>query len=440
MDKLSRKDQVLISVMLFSMFFGAGNLIFPTFLGYSAGTHTLLSLAGFVATAVGLPVMVVIAIAIHGTAENLNEKVHPYFALIFPIVIYLCIGPGLAIPRAATIAYEMGMKPFIQTGTAAQPMALGLYTLVFFGLVLWLSLSPSKLIDRLGKVLAPITLTIISVLFIRNLFTPQAPFGAPKKIYQDNSFFQGFLDGYLTMDALGAMAFGVLITNTVRARGMKTERQVSRSMITVGIGAGILLTVVYSILAYLGASSAGYGKAANGAGVLTLLTSNLFGDSGVIILGVLFTLACLSVSIGLVIACSQYFYKLLPSISYRMWTGIFTLASMLIANLGLDQILSISVPILSMIYPILVVLVTIGLMEKIFKNHQPVYYMAVLFTGIYSAAEFLNTSLLKGSLDSMISAVPLSAQGIGWLLPAFAGAAAGYAISSFRKNKVPAEQ
>lgn len=436
MEKLSGKDRILISVMLFSMFFGAGNLIFPTFLGYSAGTHTFLSLAGFIVTAVGLPVMVVMAIAVHGTAENLNQKVHPHFAVLFPVVIYLCIGPGLAIPRAATIAYEMGMKPFLGEGAAAQPAALGLYSILFFGIVLWLSLSPSKLIDRLGKVLAPVTLTILAILFVKKLFTPSASLGAPAEIYETNSFFQGFLDGYLTMDALGAMAFGVLITNTVRSRGMTTPKQISRSMITVGIGAGVLLAAVYSILAYLGASSAGYGKAANGAEVLTLLTSRLFGDAGIVILGVLFTLACLSVSIGLVIACSQYFSNLLPALSYRLWAAVFTLASMLIANLGLNQILSISVPILSMVYPILVVLVVIGLMERVFKEHQPVYYMAVLFTGVYSIAEFLNTSLLKGRFDSVIDAIPLSEQGIGWLLPAAAGAAAGYGMSVYKKRRV----
>ncbi|MGD6817250.1 branched-chain amino acid transport system II carrier protein [Metabacillus sp. 84] len=440
MGKLSSKDQILISVMLFSMFFGAGNLIFPTFLGYSAGTHTFSSLAGFIATAVGLPVMVVMAIAIHGSADQLNQKVHPYFALVFPIVIYLCIGPGLAIPRAATISFEMGMKPFLGEGTAGDQVQLGIYTLLFFGMVLWLSLSPSKLIDRLGKILAPVTLTIIGVLFARNLFSPPESFAAPQKTYQDNSFFQGFLDGYLTMDALGAMAFGVLIANTVRSRGMKTKTEISRSMMTVGLGAGILLASVYSVLAYLGASSAGYGAAENGAEVLTLLTRNLFGDAGLVILGVLFTFACLSVSIGLVIACSQYFYKLIPALSYRIWAVVFSAASMLIANLGLNQILSISVPVLSMIYPVLVVLVTIGLMEKVFKDHQPVYYTAVLFTGIYSVAEFLNTSLFNGSLDPIIGTIPFSAEGIGWLLPAVAGAAAGYGFSVHRKNRQPAEQ
>nr|WP_241680222.1 branched-chain amino acid transport system II carrier protein [Metabacillus mangrovi] len=432
------KDRILISVMLFSMFFGAGNLIFPTFLGFSAGSHTFLSLAGFIVTAVGLPVMVVTAIAIHGTAENLNEKVHPYFALIFPVIIYLCIGPGLAIPRAATIAYEMGLKPFIGQAGAAQPAALGIYTAVFFGLVLWLSLSPSKLVDRLGKILAPVTLSIIVILFVKRLFTPGSSFGAPDPKYSGNSFFQGFLDGYLTMDALGAMAFGVLIANTVRSRGMVSQRQVSRSMISVGIGAGLLLTAVYSILAFLGSSSGGYGEAANGAEVLTLLTRELFGEAGIVILGLLFTLACLSVSIGLVIACSQYFYKLFPALSYRVWAVIFTLASLLIANLGLNQILSISVPVLSMVYPVLVVLTVIGLLDKAVKHRHAVYPLAVLFTGIYSVAEFLNNSLLNGSLDGLFWVIPLAAQGIGWLLPAAIGAAAGYLIS-MNKKRVPAE-
>ncbi|MFY4775597.1 branched-chain amino acid transport system II carrier protein [Metabacillus sp. RGM 3146] len=433
MELLRRNEIILISFMLFSMFFGAGNLIFPTYLGYSAGESVWSSMTGFIFSAVGLPVLAVIAVAVNGSFEDLNKRVHPLFALIFPIIIYLCIGPGLAIPRAGTIAYEMGMKPFLPVTLAGSPFMLAGFSLVFFAIVLWFSLSPSKLVDRFGKILAPVTLGIIALIFIRKLFIPGGKFAAPAELYQGNSFFQGFLDGYLTMDALGALVFGVFIANTVRSRGIANQNSVSRNMIWIGIGAGVLLASIYSILAYLGASVSGTGNAKNGAGVLSIIVNNLFGETGLVFLGILFILACLCVSIGLVISCSQYFHKLLPKIAYHKWVIIFTLVSMLIANLGLDQILSVSAPILSIIYPVIVVLILLGLMYPYLREHQTVYSAGIAFTGIYSVIEFANHNLLSNSLDPIMRLIPLYKEGMGWILPAIAGGLIGYLISFLKR-------
>lgn len=439
MERLKRNDIILISFMLFSMFFGAGNLIFPTFLGYSAGQSVWSSLGGFVITAVGLPVLAVIAVAVNGSFDELNRRVHPLFAFVFPVIIYLCIGPGLAIPRAGTIAYEMGMKPFIPQALTGNPLMLALFSLAFFSLVLWLSLSPSKLVDRFGKVLAPITLGIIALIFIAKLFGPKSQFASPIGAYKDNSFFQGFLDGYLTMDALGALVFGVFIANTVRSRGISSQKNISKNMIYIGIGAGILLAGIYAILGFMGGLSSGTGSEENGAGVLTAIVSALFGNAGVVILGILFVSACLCVSIGLVISCSQYFNKLFSKMSYRNWVILFTLLSMLIANLGLNQILAFSVPILSIVYPITVVLIVLGLLYPYLKNYSAVYPAAILFTGIYSLFEFMNKTILSGSLDPVMTSIPLYKQGIGWLLPGILGTVIGLAASSMKKHKVSAQ-
>ncbi|PMC36580.1 branched-chain amino acid transport system II carrier protein [Bacillus sp. UMB0899] len=421
---LKKNELIFISFMLFSMFFGAGNLIFPAFLGRSAGEDVWLSLAGFIITAVGLPILGVLAVAKAGSFHTLANRVHPFFAFLFPLLIYVSIGPGLAIPRAGSIAYEMGMKPFLPESLMNQPAMLAVYTVVFFAVTLWLSLQPSKLVDRFGKLLTPTLLIMIALIFVKSLVTPMGAFSEATGAYQDNSFFQGFMDGYLTMDALAALVFGIVVANTIRAKGVSDTKLVSKYMGFAGLGAGILLASIYTILGFLGASSAGLGEAENGAGVLTIVMNELFGGIGIILLGLLFTLACLCVCIGLIISCSQYFTTLFPKLSYKKWAVILAVLSLLVANLGLNQILSISVPILGAIYPIAVVLILLGLAGNLVSHS--VYLVATIFTAVFSVIETINTTFLNGMLNDVLGVIPLYEQGVGWILPALVGVVIGF--------------
>ena len=248
--KFSAKQIIFISFMLFSMFFGAGNLIFPPFLGQAAGTHLWTALAGFIVSAVGLPILGVIAVAKAGSFNALNQRVHPFFAFIFPFFIYIAIGPGLAIPRAGSLAFEMGVAPFLPKDLVGSPVSLLIYSIVFFGLVTWLCMYPSKLIDLFGKLLTPILLALIAIIFVKSLMDPIGSFLAPKDNYVTNPIFQGVLDGYLTMDALAALAFGIVISNTLKSQGILEQKKRSQYMMYAGLGAGLLLTVIYLILGY----------------------------------------------------------------------------------------------------------------------------------------------------------------------------------------------
>ncbi|WCK56257.1 branched-chain amino acid transport system II carrier protein [Aneurinibacillus sp. Ricciae_BoGa-3] len=432
MNHLSKKELILLSFMLFSMFFGAGNLIFPAFLGRSSGSEITASVVGFIISAVGLPILGVMAIAKTGNLDTLSRRVHPLFAFIFPFAIYVSIGPALAIPRAGTIAYEMGMKPFISETLATKPVTLIVYTIIFFSLVLWLSLSPSKLVDRFGKLLTPTLLCLIAIIFVKSLLTPMGSFIAPSNAYRSHPFFKGFSDGYLTMDALASLAFGIVVATTIRVKGITDSKKMSQYMIIAGLGAGTLLATIYCILGYLGASSAALGKAGNGAEVLTMVMNALFGQIGIVMLGILFTLACLCVSIGLVISCSQYFSNALPVLPYKAWAVVLTIFSVIIANLGLNQILAISVPILGLLYPIAVVLIVLGLWDH-YLNHIPsVYFMSTLFTSIFSLADTINKTFLSGAWDSILGSFPLYAEGIGWLLPCVIGTALGLCVGKLK--------
>ncbi|MED0675200.1 branched-chain amino acid transport system II carrier protein [Aneurinibacillus thermoaerophilus] len=442
MKKFTKKHLIFVSFMLFSMFFGAGNLIFPAFLGFSAGEHVWISLTGFILSAVGLPILGVAAVAKAGSFQTLARRVHPVFAFIFPLIIYLSIGPGLAIPRAGSLAFEMGAGPLLPEDWATAPAVLLIYTAIFFGLVFWLSLSPSKLVDRFGKLLTPIVLTLIFIIFIKSLTMPTSATGTPQGDYGPNPFFQGFLDGYLTMDALASLVFGIVVANTLRAKGVENKKTLSTCVMYAGFGAGLLLAAIYLILGFLGAYGGPYGQVENGAQVLTHVMAHLFGQSGTILLSVVFTLACLCVSIGLVTSCSQFFTSVFPRVPYKTWAIIFCVWSMATANLGLTEILNVSVPILGAIYPVAIVLIVLALVHDYIRSYSSIYIVTVTFVGLFSMVDMINTAFLAHKWNMVLVKFPLYAHGIGWLVPALAGVIIGYTIDLMKHpgKRAPVEK
>ncbi|RAL24065.1 branched-chain amino acid transport system II carrier protein [Thermoflavimicrobium daqui] len=435
MKGLTKKELILVSMMLFSMFFGAGNLIFPPFLGLQAGENVWISIIGLLISAVCLPILGVVAIAQLGSFTALASRVHRSFALIFPLIIYISIGPALAIPRASSLAFESGMQPFLPKEIAMNPMVLFVYTLVFFSIVTWLCMSPSKLVDRMGKLLTPTLLIIIGMIFISSFVTPMDTFAKPEGLYQTQPVFKGFLEGYLTMDCLAALVYGIVVANAIRAKGINDRQVLSRSIINAGVGTGVLLSSIYMILAYLGAASSSIDKAENGAQVLAYIMNHLFGSYGIMILGVVFTIACLCVSIGLITSCSQYFFTIFKKISYRAWVVILSILSMAIANLGLTQIIKISGPILGLIYPVAIVLIFLGLLDRWFKGSQVVYLTTITMVALYSILEMINQTLLSKQWESIFIKLPLYTEGIGWVLPSIAAFLIGLVISKFKKNQ-----
>jgi LIVCS family branched-chain amino acid:cation transporter len=439
MQGLSIKQLVFISFMLFSMFFGAGNLIFPPFLGYNAGENVWLALAGFIVSAVGLPILGVAAVAKAGSFQAMARRVHPSFAVLFPMLIYVSIGPGLAIPRAGSLAFEMGMGPFLPAEWSGSPVALFLYTVVFFSFVWWLSLSPSKLVDRFGKMLTPLLLALIMVIFVKSWFSPLGAAGEPDENYQSHPAFQGFLDGYLTMDALAALVFGIVVADVLRSKGVQNSSQLSRYMMAAGLGAGLLLAAIYIILGYLGASSGALPDAKNGANILTYAVHQLFGTSGALILGLVFTLACFCVSIGLVTSCSQYFTAVFPRISYATCVKLLCAGSMLIANLGLTQILQVSVPILGAIYPVAIVLIVLALLDRSGNKSSAVHRVTVGFVALFSVGDMINAMFLSRAWDPFFATMPLHEKGVGWLMPALVGIVLGYGLDKWTDKRKPEE-
>lgn len=436
MKKLSKKDLLLVGLMLFSLFFGAGNLIFPPFLGQSSGDKVWVVMAGFFVTAVGFPVLGVIAVAKSGGLTNLAKKVNPVFAVIFTILIYLSIGPGLGIPRAGSLPFEMAVAPYLPENISVK-LVLLLYTFVFFSVAYWLALSPNKLVDRMGKVLTPALLLLILVIVVGSFIKPLGNYGQAINEYSATPFFKGFLDGYLTMDTIAALNFGIVIALAIKSKGVTEEKYVVKTSIKAGIIAGGLLSLIYILLSHLGAASGNrFGMTENGAQTLTNITTYIFGKPGAILLALVFTLACLTTCVGLITSCSQYFSSLTKNIQYKTWVIILTLTSMLFANMGLTQILNISVPILNAIYPIAIMLIVLSMLEYLIKLDNVVYGLTILLTGVVSCIDALmQVGFNLRFLGDFIKILPLYSVGLSWIVPALLGIVLGFSISLLKTSK-----
>lgn len=435
MKNLSKKDLLFIGLMLFSLFFGAGNLIFPPFMGEAAGEKTWIVLLGFFVTAVGFPVLGVIAVAKSGGLTNLAKRVNPIFATIFTILIYLSIGPGLGIPRAGSLPFEMAVAPYLPERFSLK-LALFIYTLIFFAIAYWLSMSPGKLVDRMGKILTPTLLFLILIMVIGSFIKPLGGYGVAVNGYEVSSFFKGFIDGYLTMDTIAALNFGIVIALAIKSKGVSDDKEVVSLSIKAGLIAGVLLAIIYGMLAHLGATSGGrFGLMENGAQTLTNITMHIFGKPGAVLLASIFTLACLTTSVGLITSCSQYFSTFTSKISYENWVRILTVFSMLVANMGLTKILSISVPILNAIYPIAIMLIVLSMFDFIFKSNKYIYGLTILFTGVVSIIDAMGQAgFAKDNLLKLISYFPLYNEGLAWIVPAILGIVIGLAIKLLKED------
>ncbi|GIP63742.1 branched-chain amino acid transport system II carrier protein [Virgibacillus pantothenticus] len=427
-----KKDTFIIGFMLFALFFGAGNLIYPPVLGVASGTSFFPAIAGFVITGIGIPILAVTAISyVKNDARELGNDVHPLFGLIFTCLVYLAIGPFFGIPRAATVGYEMSIEPLLNETT---PWSLWLFTSIFFLAVLLVSLNPSKMVDRIGQLLTPILLLSIAALVIGGFILFDQPLSSASEDYAQTPFFTGFIEGYLTMDAIAALAFGIIVVQTFKERGLSTKGEIIKATLKAGAVAGVGLATVYTTMGWISAKMPNGDTFTNGGEILSQAATQIFGTSGTLLLGIIVTLACFTTSVGLVVAASQFFSKISP-LSYKWLTAIITLASFIIANQGLNTIIRFSVPVLVFLYPIAIVLIILTFMRSMFKNKQAVYRGAILFTSIVSLYDGLQELGVQMPVASEYMALlPFSNIGLGWLFPAVIGSLIGWALSKLRNQ------
>ncbi|WLD92385.1 branched-chain amino acid transport system II carrier protein [Alkalihalobacillus sp. AL-G] len=436
--RLSTKETLTIGLMMFALFLGAGNMIFPPSLGQSAGTSVWIAIIGFLITGVGLPLLGVIAIGLTGgTLKELAGRVNPKFAIIFSTIMYLAIGPLFGIPRTGTVAFEIGVTPFLPDVMNENGLPLLIYTIVFFGITFWFSLNPTKLVDRIGKVLTPILILVIGLIVVKGIVDPMGTPSIPKGDYASNPFFTGFINGYLTMDAIAALVFGIVVINAVKSRGVTDRKEIAKSTTKAGLIAVSGLALVYLSLAYIGATSRNViGVTDNGGAILTGAAEVLYGQLGLVLLSLAITFACLTTSIGLVTACGEFFNKLMPNVSYNLIIGILCIFSAAVGNVGLTQLINMTLPILIGIYPLAIALIVYSFFHRQFGGYREVYIGGLLGAGVVSFFDALKQMKLNITpvTDLMSTYIPLYDQGVGWLVPSLILAIIGYMFERSRTH------
>ncbi|TKB53090.1 branched-chain amino acid transport system II carrier protein [Ferrimonas aestuarii] len=406
-------DTLSVGFMTFAFFLGAGNMIFPPMAGFLAGDNYLPAMIGFLCTAVGLPLLGLIAVAkAGGSIPVITQKLPSWVGLAIACAIFIIIGPAFAAPRAGLVAYEMGAVPFLD-GANATTQAL--YSVIFFGLAMVLALFPGKLVDSVGKILTPALIVLFAILAIAAFLFPQDPIVAAQGAYGTEPFTKGFLEGYGTMDALASLVFGMLIVDLLRKKGVTESGQQARYLSIAAIIAAAGLCFVYVPLFYLGATSSELGMGADTGGViLTTFVQQVFGSFGVVMLGAVVTLACITTVIGLLSACSEYFGELVPQVGYRGFVVINAVFCAVVANVGLSQLIAISIPVLMMVYPIAMALIAFCFARSYMKNERVGLILMVAVSTLFGLIDGVSAA---GVNTSQLNFLPLYDVGMAWLLP-----------------------
>ncbi|AKJ42794.1 branched-chain amino acid transport system II carrier protein [Pragia fontium] len=417
MKQLTSKDIIALGFMTFALFVGAGNIIFPPIVGLQSGENVWIAALGFLLTAVGLPVITVIALArVGGGIEALSSPIGKTAGLILAMICYLSVGPLFATPRTTTVSFELGIAPLLTDKES--PWPLFIYSVVYFSFVTLVSLYPGKLLDSIGRVLAPLKIVSLAILGLAALLWPAGHHLPALNIYQNIPFSKGFVEGYLTMDTLGALVFGIIIVNAARSRGVSSPRLLTRYTIIAGLIAGIGLTLVYLSLFNLGSSSGSLvPDAANGAVILHAYIQQTFGDFGSLFLAVMIFIACMVTAIGLTCACAEFFSKLIP-LSYRTLVFILSGFAMVISNLGLSHLIQFSVPVLTAIYPPCIALVVLSFTSRLWRSESRIMIPVMLVTSVVGILDGIKASVLSDFLPAWVGHLPGANQGLAWLPPA----------------------
>ncbi|SEM43582.1 branched-chain amino acid:cation transporter, LIVCS family [Ligilactobacillus sp. WC1T17] len=450
--KLTVKDYLLVASMLFALFFGAGNLIFPLHLGQLSGQHWLPAALGFLVTGVLLPLMSVLAIALTKSrgVYDIGLPLGPSFALVFMVLIHATIGPLFGTPRTATVSFAVGFAPLIPA--KFQTPALLIFSAIFFTIAFLISYTESKIVSNLGKLLNPIFLALLFLFFTVAFLHP---LGNPMKVaatsaYNNGAFINGFLEGYNTLDALAGLAFGVTVVTAVKSMGYKKPASVAKVTAKAGLVGMSAVAVIYLLLIVTGAMSLGEFKvSADGGVAFSQLVNAYAGVIGQAFLAVLITLTCLTTAVGLVAAFAQDFHKHFPKVSYHQWLFLSSFASFLTANVGLAQIISWSTPILMFLYPLAMVLIFLSVFSSFFKKNSFVYLTTIVMTFIpafldmvAAAPSLVTQSAMGKSLLTLRSYLPLADLGLSWLIPAILGFSFGLLVYRYHlagKQKVIVE-
>ena len=422
--KRTNKDIIITGFALFAMFFGAGNLIFPPFLGLITGSSWLTGFTGFILADVGLSLLAILAIAkCDGEVGKIFSRAGHKISIVLACAIMICIGPLLAIPRTAATTFEMGIQPIFSGFNSI------IFSIIFFGVTLLLTIRPSKVVDIIGSYLTPALLISLLVLIGMGVLNP---LGRIEPATIDGVFSEGIFQGYQTLDALGAVSLSAVIFTSIANKGYTKQEEKISITFKAGLIAGAGLFIVYGGLTYLGATvSTMFDSSVSQTELIVSITEMLLGYPGKVVLGIIVSLACLTTSIGLTSATGQYFSKLSnDKIKYEVIVTGVCLFSLVVSNFGVDTIIKFSAPILTVIYPPTIVLVVYTLLGQFIKNDNVFKFAtyAALFISILNIMESFGVKV------PLIHSLPLDSLGFNWVVPVLIASVIGFFVKSKGSN------
>lgn len=435
------KKGILTSLLLFGIVFGAGNLIFPPALGLQSGSEFVPAILGFLVSDVGISVGAIVlgAMTLGGYSREIDQKISPKFSLLFLVILYLTLGPIFAIPRTAAVSYEMGISTLVSNTS----VGLLIYSVIYFFLAYILAIHPSGILTSVGKILTPIFAGLILLLVIVGVIKyAHLPSLDPSLAYQGGkSFSTGFLEGYNTLDAIGAVPFCVVAISTFKQLGFKSKKEYTLTISVVGILTALVFCIFYVGLAFLGnkfpipQSVLDNPNMNLGVYILSEATRQIFGDFASVFLSVMVAVTCFTTAVGLIVATSDYFAKKFPRVSYKTYALIFTSISFAIANIGLNKIILVAIPVLRILGPLVVTIIWLVLVNKVIALSRLGMRLIMVLVGGISLLSVLADIFNMQSITAILSVLPLSNQGMEWVVIAFLGTVLAMILPSSQKGE-----
>ncbi|MBT0398813.1 branched-chain amino acid transport system II carrier protein [Morganella morganii] len=431
----STKDMLVLGMMVFALFLGAGNIIFPPMAGYHSGTDWFSASLGFIVTGVVLPFLTLITVAVKGRGERLSVDLPRWVSVTFWVALYLILGSTFAMPRVTNTAYELGFLPlgFVEKSTASHLI----FAFVFNFVSMFFMLKQGTMISAIGKFMTPALLFLLVAVGIAVVRTPLSPINEPINQYVDFAFFSGIVDGYQTMDVLSAMAFGGIVARALASHGVTSPQDVVVITIKAGLIAVGLLAALYICLFYLGATSDAVSQTAtNGGQIFSRYVDALYGALGTWLMCGIVLLASMTTFVGVTSACADFFATFNPRLDYRFWVVVSTLLTTIVSTFGLDTLLRVTIPVLLLIYPTTVALVFLQFARRKMRNPRFTYGFTVAVLVVMSAFDTLNNiGLLSENVLAVLHRMPLFKEGIGWLLPGVIAFIISYVAGNMRPAK-----
>lgn len=420
------KKGVLTGILLFGLFFGAGNLIFPPTIGVLSGEQFIPAIIGFVVSAVGFAIFTTVVGLITGKGydELIATLIHPIFSKIYLLLLYLSIGPLFSIPRTAATSFSIGVEPVLQE--TQKSLGLLIFSILYFALTYWLSVTPNKLLDRVGKILTPLFAgMIVLVIVLGVLQLPNIPMNVTSADYQtvSSAFGAGLLEGYNTLDALAAVAFGVVAMNTLKTFGFNSKKEYKQTVFVSAVSISVLFSVLYVGLALLGNrfNVPESFKGNIGTYILSAMTQRVFGQPGQLFLAVMVIVTCMTTTVGLVVSISEFFNKLYPKISYTFYVRLFSVLGIIVANFGLSAIIKFAVPVLLLLYPITITIATIVLLHQLVPLSQVGIRLVMTIVTIVALMQSVSDVFGIESVTALLKALPFYDVSMPWIVPTVIG-------------------